>query len=152
IELIRGNQLGVHGEGGRRRYIELSDLLSHITRHKLDGRLHFRHDTLGFLDTLHAALAEPFMLGNGAKLLDVPLDSSGNELAVAAHPALEIDTMVVVADATQARLDLCTLLSETLVLTAGRFERVLGVLQAHGLFWAMARTTLFGLVTCALWV
>src|SRR5439155_14890813 len=78
IEIIGWDQLGVHGEGGRRRYIELSDLLPHITRHKRDGRLHFRHDTLGFLDTLHAALAEPFMLGNGAKLLDVPLDSSGN--------------------------------------------------------------------------
>ena len=72
------------------------------------------------------------MLGNGANLLDVPLDIRGNELAVSTHPALEIDKMVVVADATDTRLDLFTLLSEALVLTTGRFERLLGLLQAHG--------------------
>jgi hypothetical protein len=36
--------------------------------------LHFRHDALGFLDTLHAVLAEAFLLGNRANLLDVPWD------------------------------------------------------------------------------
>ena len=54
--------------------VELIDLLAHITRDELDGGLHFRHDALGFLDALQAVLAEPFVLGNGANLLDVLLD------------------------------------------------------------------------------
>ena len=92
------------------------------------------------------------MLGNGANLLDVRLDISGNELAVSTHPALEIDKMVGMADATDALGDLLALLSEALVLTTGRFERLLGLLQAHGRLWGAARTALFGLVTRALQV
>ena len=46
--------------------------------------------------------------------------------------------------------DLFTLLSEALVLTTGRFERLLGLLQAHGCLWGAAWTALFGLVTRAL--
>src|SRR5512132_2394084 len=132
IEIIRGNPLGMHDKGDRRRYIELIDLLIDITRDELDGRLHLWHHPLGFLDTFQAALAESFVLGNGANLLDVLLDIRGDELAVSAHPALEIDKMVVVANATDTRLDLFALLSETLVLTTSRVECLLGLLQAHG--------------------
>ena len=88
----------MHGEGDRLCQIELIDLLAHITRDELDGRLHFRHDALGFLDALQAALAEPFVLGDRTNLLDVRVDISGNELAVATYPAVEIDTMVAVAE------------------------------------------------------
>ena len=42
--------------------------------------------------------------------------------------------MVVVADALDTRLDLFTVLGEALVLTTGRFERLLSLLQAHGSF------------------
>src|SRR2546422_201024 len=115
IEIIRGNQLGMHGKGDRRRDIELIDLLTDITRDERDGRLHFWHHPLGFLD--------------------MRLDIRGDELAVSAHPALEIDKMVVVANATDTRLDLFALLSETLVLTTSRVECLLGVLQAHGCLW-----------------
>src|SRR5215510_13600537 len=104
IEIIRGNELGVHDEGDGRRQVELSDLLSDITRDKRDGRLHFRHHPLGFLDAFQAALAESFVLGNGTNLRDVLLDISGNKLAVATHPALQIDKMVVVPDAPAAIL------------------------------------------------
>ena len=117
--------------------VELSDLLTDITRDELDGALHFRHHPLGFVDALQAALAESFLLGNGANLLDVPLDIIGDEVAIAAYPALQIDKMVVVTDAPDTRLDLFTLLRETLVLTTGRFERLLGLLQAHGFFWGV---------------
>ena len=106
----------MHGEGDGRRYIELRDLVPHITGDKLDGGSHFGHDTLGFLDTLQTALAESFVLGNGANVLDMPLNIGGDELAVAAHSALKIDTMVIVAKTTDVRLDLLTLLSEALVL------------------------------------
>ena len=88
-------------------------------------RLHFRHHPLGFVDAFQAALAESFLLGNGANLLDVLLDIGGDELAVSAYPALEIDKVVVVANAPDTRLDLFTLLRETLVLMTGRFERLL---------------------------
>src|SRR5438445_9427604 len=70
IEIIRGNQLGVHGKGDRRRYIELRDLLTDITRDELDGTLHFWHHSLGFFDALQAALAESVVLGHGTNLLD----------------------------------------------------------------------------------
>src|SRR4029450_7239833 len=62
---------------------------------------------------------------------------------------LEIDKMVVVADATDARLDLFTLLSEALVLTTGRFERLLSLLQAPGFLWEPVRTALGRLITRA---
>ena len=71
-------------------------------------------------------------------------------MAVSAYSTLQIDKVVVVADAPDTRLDLFALLSEPLVLTAGRFERLLGLLQTHGCFWGAFWTGLFGLVTRAL--
>src|SRR5215472_12896352 len=143
IEIIGWNQLGVHGKGDRRRDIELLDLLSDITRDELDSRLHFWHHPLGFLDPFQAALAELFLLGNGANLLDMLLDIRGNESTVSAHAALEIDKMVIVANATDTRLDLFALRSEPRVLATGRFERLLGLLQAHGCLWGPTRPALF---------
>src|SRR5215813_13592923 len=52
IEIVRGDQLGVHGKGDWRRDIELSNLLSDITRDERDGALHFWHHPLGFVDPL----------------------------------------------------------------------------------------------------
>ena len=124
----------MHGEGGRRCQVQLSDLLPYIPRDELDGCLHFWHDALGFLNTLQAALAEPFVLGDRTNLLDVRLDISGNELAVSTYPAVEIDKMVVVADATDALCNLFALLREALMLTTGGFECLLGLLQAYGGF------------------
>src|SRR5215467_1915835 len=152
IQIIRGNQLGVHGKGDRRRYIELLDLLSDITRDELDGRLHFGHHPLGFLDTLQAALTESFVLGNGANLLDACLDIRGNEAAVSAHAALEIDKMVIVANATDTRLDLFALLRKSHVLATGRCEHVLGLCQAHGFLGGVSWTALFRCITRAFWV
>src|SRR5438552_5255339 len=99
IERVRRDELGVPGTGDRRRHIELSDLLSDITRDERDGALHFRHHPLGFVDALQAALAESFLLGNGANLIDMLLNIRGNELTIAAYPALEIDKVVVVTNA-----------------------------------------------------
>src|SRR4029450_6365937 len=91
LEIVRGNELGVYGKGDGRRQVELSDLLLDIPGDEFDGRLHFRPHPLGFLDAFQAALAESFVLGQGANVLDVLLDSRGHELAVSAHSALEID-------------------------------------------------------------
>ena len=132
--------------------VELIDLLPNIPRDELDGRLHFRHHALGFLDALQAALAEPFVLGNRTNLLNVRLDISGNELAVSTYPALEIDKMVGMADATDALGDLLALLGEALMLTTGRFELLLGLLKAHGRLWGAAWTALFWLVPRSLQV
>src|SRR5690348_1225849 len=60
IKIIGWDQLGVHREGYRRCQAQLHDLLPYIPRDELDGRLHFGHDALGFLNALHAALVEPF--------------------------------------------------------------------------------------------
>src|SRR5262249_61878771 len=54
--------------------------------------------------------------------------------------------MVIVAKATDTRLDLFALRSEPRMLATGRFERVLGLLQAHGCLWGPTRPALFGLV------
>ena len=142
--------MGMHGVGYRRCQIELRDLLPHIPRDERDGRLHFRHDALGFLDAFYAALAEPCVLGNGANLIDVALDVRGDQRAVATHPALEIDKMIGVANAADALCDLFALLSQALVLTTGRFEHLLGLLQVHKFLWRPARPALLRLVTCAL--
>src|SRR5262249_61152877 len=112
-DIIRGNQRGVNREGNWRSHIEASDLLPHITGDKRDSRLHFRHHPLGFLDAFHTALAEAFVLGNGANLRDVLVDISGDQLAVAAYSTLEIDKVVIVANAPDTRLDLGTFGSET---------------------------------------
>jgi hypothetical protein len=146
IERRRGHQLGGHGEGDGRRQVERSDLRSDITRDARAGRLHVRHPALGFCDALHAALAEAFLRGPGAHLLDVPWAIRGDAGAVSAHPALEIDTMVVVTEAPETRLDLCTLLGQALMCTAGRFERLLGLLQTPWRLSGAARTALVGLV------
>src|SRR5215475_1576668 len=142
----------MHGEGCRRCQVQLRDLLPHIPRDERDGRLHFWHDALGFLNALQAARAEPFVLGDRTNLLDVRLDSSGHEWAVSTYPAVEIDKMVVVADATDALGDVLTLLSEALLLTTGRFQGLLGLLQAHRFFWGAAPPALGGLVVRTLLV
>jgi len=75
------------------------------------------------------------VLGNGAHLLDVPFDIGGDALANSAYPALESDTVIVVTNAPETPLGLCTLLTETRVLATGRVERLLSLLQAHGVLW-----------------
>jgi hypothetical protein len=126
IEIIGRDQFSVHREGDRRRQVKLSDLLIDITGDELDGRLHFRHHPLGFLDAFQAALAEPFLLGNGANLLDVSLNIRGDQLAVTAYPALQINKVVVVANAPDTRLDLLALLKVKWLHYTGHFgERVM---------------------------
>ena len=72
-------------------------------------------------------------------------------MAIAAHPALEIDTVVVGTKAPEARRDLCPLGCEPSVLTTGRVERVLGVLPAAGSCGGPAWMALFGLVPRTGW-
>ena len=50
-------------------------------------------------------------------------------------------------NASEARLDLFTLLGQALMFTAGRFERLLGLLQTHWRLSGAARTALVWLVT-----
>jgi hypothetical protein len=102
------------------------------------------HAALGFPQALHAALAAPCVLGERTNLLEGRLDSSGNAGAVATAPAVEIDTMVVVADATDALGAVLTVLCEALRLTTGRFKGLRGVLQAPRCLWGAARTALCG--------
>jgi hypothetical protein len=60
---------------------------------------------------------------------------------------LEIDKMVVVANATDMLLDLLALPRKPLVLPTGRLKGLLGLFQAHGVLWGPARSALFGLAT-----
>ena len=137
----------VHGVGRGRRQVQLTHLLPHIPRDELDGGLHFGHHALGFLDTLQARLAELFLLGNGADRVDVLLDITGNELAVATHAALQVDKVVGVANGADALGDL----SRAARRGAGaRGERLstscCDLLQARCRLWGTARTTLCRLV------
>ena len=137
----------MHGERNGWSQVQLIDLTSHITGDKFNGGLHFRHDTLRFLDALQAALAEAFLLGHGANRIDLSLNVSGNESAVSTHATLEIDKMVVVANATDMLLDLLALPSKPLVFPTGRLKGLFGLPQAHGVLCGPARSALFGLVT-----
>ena len=107
--------MGVHGVGRGRRQVQLTYLLAHIPRDELNGGLHFGHHALGFLDPLHACLAEVFLLGNGADRVDVALDIPGNEFPIATHAARQVDKVVGVADGTDTLGDRLTLLGEALV-------------------------------------
>src|SRR5207237_1728100 len=149
VKIVRRDELGVHGKGDRRRQVELSDLLPDITGDERNSRLHFRHHPLGFLDAFSATLAEAFVLGNGTNLLDMFLNIRGDEWAIAAYPAFKIDKVIVVADASDVRLDLCPLLRKTRVLTTGRCKCVLSLFQAYRFLWRATRSTLCGFLTRA---
>jgi hypothetical protein len=127
----------------------LIDLLPNITGDKLDSRLHFGHNPLGFVDPIETTLAELFVLGNGANRLNVRADICGDELAVATHTALQVHKVIGLADGLKALFDLLALLGKSLVLTAGRFEGLLGLCKAHRRFWGAAWPALCGLLVCA---
>jgi len=134
--------MGVHGVGRGRRQVQLTHLLAHIPRDERDGGLHFGHHALGFLDTLHAGLAEVFLLGDGADRVDVALDIPGHERAVATHTALQVDTVGGVADGAEALGDRLALSGEALVLVASRFHVLRNLLQARCRLWGTTWTTL----------
>ena len=46
--------------------VELTDLVPHVTGDKRNGRLHFGHDSLSFIDPIEASRTEMFVLGNDA--------------------------------------------------------------------------------------
>jgi hypothetical protein len=140
----------MHGEGDGLRQVQPMDLLSHITGDKRNGRLHFGHHPLSFVDAIKAALAELSVLSKGANRFDLRADIGGDQLAVSTHAAFEIDKVIGLADGLKALFDLCALLSQSLVLTAGRFKGVLRMFKAHGCFGRTAWTTLCQRVICAI--
>src|SRR4029453_2615514 len=126
------------------------DLLAHISRDECDGRLHFRHHPLGFLNPLQACLTEAFMLSNAAHGVNLYLDIGRNELAVAAHAALQIDQVVDLADATDALGDLLSLGADAFELLARRVRFLCELLQACGGLWGATRPPFFRRVARAL--
>src|SRR5919109_2589887 len=134
--------MSVHGVGLRLCQGELTDLLSHISRDKLDGRLHFGHHTLSFLDTTQARLAEMFLLGNGADRVDVALDIPSNEFAVATHTALQVHKVVGLAEGANALGDRLALAGKALVFLASAFHVLRHLLQARRRLWGTTWPTL----------
>jgi len=96
-----------------------------------------------------AMLAEPFVLGRARVCLMCSWRSAAMSWPFRRTPRSSIDTMVVVADGTDAIGDLLAWLGQALVCTTGCFERLCGLLQAHGRLWGAAWTALFGLVVRA---
>jgi hypothetical protein len=86
-----------------------------------------------------------FLLGNGANRVDVLLDISGNELAVATHATIEVDKVVGMADGTDALGDLCALPGEALVLLTRGFHGLRSLLHTHGRLWGATGTALWRL-------
>ena len=143
----------MHGEGGRRRQVQLMDSRPDIPGDTRDGGVHCRHDALSCLAALPAVRAEPCVLGNRTTLLEAPSDSSGQMRGPCRRtPRLKITTLVGMANATEALSALRALRSEALVRTTGRCECLRGVLQAHGGFGGPARLALFGRVIGAVLV
>jgi len=126
--------MGMHGVGHRRRQVQLTDLLSHISRDEFNGRLHFRHHPLGLINPVQACLTETFMQSNSANGANLCADICRNEPAVAPHAALQIDKVVGLADATDALGDLLSLCAEALVLEARRLRFLFELFQAYGCF------------------
>src|SRR5215510_11140918 len=143
LKIVRWNEMCMHGEGLRRCHLQLFDLLAHIARDELDGRLHFWHHTLRFRDPLQARRAELFLLGHGADRGDVLLDITGDELAVATHAALQVHKVVGVANGPNALADLLPQLCQALVLLASGFHLLHGLLRAWCHFWGTARAAVF---------
>ena len=94
--------MGMHSVGRGRCQVQLTHLLPHIARDELDGGLHFGHHTLGFLNPLQACLAEAFLVSNGADRVDVLLDITRYELAVAPYTSLQVNKVVGVTDGPDA--------------------------------------------------
>src|SRR6266849_4930017 len=127
--------MGMQSVGHRRGQVELTDLLLHITRNKLDGGLHFRNHPLSFFDPLQAGLTETLMLGNTANGVHLCLDICRNEPTVSPHASLHINKVIDLADRTDALGDLLSLGTDALELLA-RDLRVLGeLLLACGDLW-----------------
>jgi hypothetical protein len=74
IEIIGWDERRVHREGGGLRQVQRMNLLSHITGDKLNGCLYFGHHPFSFVDPTETALAEVFVLGDGAHRLNVSAD------------------------------------------------------------------------------
>ena len=106
-------------------------MLPHIIRHKLDGRLHFGHHALRFLDPIQTPLAEPFLLGNSTNRVDLGLDIPGNELAVSPYPAVQVDQVVGVTDGADTLGDLLTLPCEALMFLASCVRLLRDLLDAR---------------------
>ena len=127
--------MGMQSVGHRRGQVELTDLLLHITRNKLDGGLHFRHHPLGFLDALQACLTETFVLRHVAKGVHLLADICRNEPTVSPHATLSIDKVGGLSDCTEALGDLLSLGAEPLKLLARRWRVLCELLQADGRLW-----------------
>src|SRR6266542_1844487 len=136
----------MHGVGCGRHHVQLTDLLTHIRRDELDGRLHFRHHTFGFLETLHTRFTEVFLLGNGADRLDMLLDIPSYQLAVATDPTLQVDKVVGVTDGANTLPDLLALPGKAAVLLTCCVHGLLDLLQTRYPLWGAARATLCCLV------
>ena len=118
-------------------------LLTHIRCNELDCRLHFGHDALRLIDAIHTPLTEPFLLGNLTDGVDLPLDITGNELAVSPHPTLQIDKVVGVADGADALAKLFPRLREALVFLVSHPNLLFGLLKTWCRLRRTARTAPF---------
>jgi len=147
LEIEGGNEMGVHGIGHWRRQVQLADLLPDIPRDELDRGLHFGHHALSFIDPAQGRLAEPFVLSNGTNRVNLFLDISRNELAVAPYASFSIDKVVGMADGANTPRDLLSLLAEALVLLARSFGSLFDLLQAGGCLWRAIWAALFRLIT-----
>jgi hypothetical protein len=117
-------------------------LLPHIPRNTLDGRLHFGHHTLGFLETIQARLAEVFLLRNGANRVDLLVDIPSDTFPVATHAALHVNTVVGAPNGADALGDRLALPDEALVLLARGCHVLYNLLQARCRFGGTPWTTL----------
>ena len=87
-----------YGVGRGRRHVQLTHLLSHISRDARNGRRPCRHHAVRVVDALHAARTASCLLGNGADGVDGLLEVPGHALAGAAYAALQVANVVGVAD------------------------------------------------------
>jgi hypothetical protein len=78
------------------------------------------------------------------------VDIGGDELAASTHPTLQVNKMIGLADGLDALFDVLSLLGQSLMLTAGRLEGLLGLFKARRRFWRTAWAAFIRLIACAL--
>ena len=138
------------GVGYRRCYVQLTALLPHIIRDTCHCRLHCGHNPFGFLDPIHTALAEAFVLRNRAHLSHLRLDLSGNARAVATHAPFQINAVVGWADVPEALGDVLVLRADALQLLARRLGLASDLLHARPCRWSVHGARRLRLVPCLL--
>jgi hypothetical protein len=133
----------MHGEGRRRCQLQLWDLLAHIPRDERDSRLHCGYNRRGVRDAISTRMAAACLLGKGADRVALGVEISGNALAIAPPPALQVHKVIRGADGAYPLGDRLALPGEAVVCLTSRADVLLHLGQLRCRLCGTTWTTFF---------